>query len=49
MTIDHDAISRAQEAIENGLIKALQSQAQADMDGITVIVSRQALKGDSDV
>lgn len=42
MTIDHDAISRAQAAIENGLIEALQSQAQADMDGTTVIVSRQA-------
>ena len=42
MTIDHDAIARAQAAIENGLIEALQSQAQADMDGTTVIVSRQA-------
>lgn len=39
---DHDAIARAQAAIENGLIEALQSQAQADMDGTTVIVSRQA-------
>lgn len=39
---DPITIARAQAAIENGLIEALQSQAQADMDGTTVIVSRQA-------
>ena len=39
---DPITIARAQAAIENGLIDALRSQQQADMDGTTVIVSRQA-------
>lgn len=39
---DPITIARAQVAIENGLIDALRSQQQADMDGTTVIVSRQA-------